>query len=1040
MKANTAIAIFLTAFAIAVLLRPTRSRRLIWIARLSAGLTALLGLLSMWEYISGCDLAIDQFILSDFAGENFAGRMAFNSAVCFVALGVSAILFSRRRIDRLTLVGQSLCVVTLATVNCSLIGYGMHVGFLRSFVMTNPMSIHACVAITALVVGLLMTQGNTGLMRLVYSRGPGGIAFRRLVPALVVLLPSTHSLLLVGHNAGWYPIQSGAAVGIAINVTAVALAITWVAWSLDGLHRAATARQQEDNQILESRVAERTAELSESRERFRIFMDNGPVVAWAKDETGHFTYANEKLGRMLAMAQSDVVGKHDCELLSGEALAEVSAHDRLVFETGKSQEFEETCADGNGVMRDWLVYKFPLPTEDGRRLCGAMAMDITERKLLNARNRASDLKLRAIYDSSFQLVGLLDPTGIVLEANTTALGFIGMQLSMVQGTLFWETPWWNHSDVEQAKCRDAVEKAARGDTVRLYTQHTCKPDGIIDIDFSLKPMRDEAGKLTHLIFEGRDVTELKQAQREAAHAKEAADGANQAKSEFLANMSHEIRTPIAAIIGFSDLLATPNQSSSDRDQYISTVRRNAKNLLELINDILDLSKIESGKMSLERTTFELPQFLADIMSTLRPRANEKALRLGLKFEGKIPQKIQTDVLRLRQILVNLIGNAVKFTEYGGVTLRVCLAEPQDCRSLKFTIEDTGIGLSAEQLSRLFQPFTQADESTTRRFGGTGLGLTISRRLARLLGGDIRVSSTPGVGSSFVATIEYGAAPECLMLEGLTESELPLNAIPLTHSNLQLHCRILLAEDGRDNQRLLTTHLRAAGAEVAVAENGRIAVSMASTQPFDIILMDMQMPEMDGYSATAELRRRGFSLPIIALTAHAMSEDREKCLNSGCSDYLTKPVYQETLLRTIAKHLAHEAAGATPVQAETRPAKADDKAGTILSTMTDFPEMKKIIDEYVEGLPDEVRKLQGFLDGNDLQQLRRVVHQLRGTGGGYGFDLISDTAEEAENSIRADDAFEKIAMKVNSLIEVIHRVNGFDKESVIVDRSTRQEPS
>jgi signal transduction histidine kinase/DNA-binding response OmpR family regulator len=506
----------------------------------------------------------------------------------------------------------------------------------------------------------------------------------------------------------------------------------------------------------------------------------------------------------------------------------------------------------------------------------------------------------------------------------------------------------------------------------------------------------------------------------------AAEAASNAKSEFLANMSHEIRTPMTAIIGFADLLLRPDQEPAERLECVQIVRRNARHLLELINDILDLSKIEAGKMTVENVPCDFPQLMSDILSTLRPRAVEMALTFEMTFGDRIPRYIQTDPLRLRQVLVNLLGNAIKFTEKGSVQTHVRFEEGAMAGKLCFDIIDSGIGMTSQQMARLFQAFTQADESTTRRFGGTGLGLTISRQLAVMLGGDISVESELGKGSKFTLTVDCGPTAGVEILHRLAESELPTSVVPLNATDILIRGRILLAEDGRDNQRLLATHLRGAGVQVSIAENGLIALAMVEAEPFDLILMDMQMPEMDGYTATAELRRRGFKFPIIALTAHAMAEDRTKCMDSGCSDYLSKPVNPEVLLRTVARHLKQEISPSIPRDESDREYSVKaDTGGTIASTMTDYPGMKKIIIEFVEELPGEILKIQDLLIRDELQLLRRAVHQLRGTGGGYGFYPITDAAGSVEDAINATDNQESIVSKINSLFGVMRRIEGFD---------------
>ncbi len=402
----------------------------------------------------------------------------------------------------------------------------------------------------------------------------------------------------------------------------------------------------------------------------------------------------------------------------------------------------------------------------------------------------------------------------------------------------------------------------------------------------------------------------------------------------------------------------------------------------------------------------------------------------MDFDGAIPRKIMTDPLRLRQIIVNLLGNAIKFTNEGLIAVRVRCEGTGASNVLRIDVTDSGIGMTREQIGRLFQPFTQADESTTRRFGGTGLGLTISRKLANLLGGDIGIESEPGIGSTFTVWIGCGSCVGVELIQGLTEEKLPSGGEEGQSDHLLIRGRILLAEDGRDNQRLISTHLRTAGAEVEIADNGRAAVEMARSQPFDLILMDMQMPELDGYDATAELRSQGFALPIIALTANAMSEDRAKCIASGCTDYLTKPIERGILLKTVLHHLGQSdvtrPASAAPVESPRLQSRPDVSEGPITSTLNDYPGMKNIILEFVAGLPEEVKKMQELMDGHDLSLLKRAVHQLRGAGGGYGFDAISEKATAAEESIKASDNLETIQAKINSLIDVIHRIEGFDK--------------
>ena len=411
--------------------------------------------------------------------------------------------------------------------------------------------------------------------------------------------------------------------------------------------------------------------------------------------------------------------------------------------------------------------------------------------------------------------------------------------------------------------------------------------------------RDAKGKAVRMIGVLQDVTHRKQTESELAAAREVAEAANRAKSEFLANMSHEIRTPMTAILGFADLLLEEPSQSETVDATV-TIKRNGEHLLSLINDILDVSKIETGKLVLEAVPCSPKAVLDDVVALMRVKADAKGLLLETCCNPVVPEAISSDPTRLRQILVNLVGNAIKFTETGRVTIALDLAEDAGTPpKLCFTISDTGMGMTPGQIGHLFQPFSQADTSTTRRFGGSGLGLAISKHLVEAMGGRICVDSQLGKGSTF--RFQIRAIP--VSTGQPRRSDKPLTA-PETWENSLVGCRILLAEDGPDNQRLIGHLLRKAGAQVEVAENGMVAARSAiiTKDPFDLILMDMQMPLMDGYEATRELRHYGYDGPIIALTAHAMKGDEQKCLDAGCNAYLAKPIDKPTFFGTVARFL------------------------------------------------------------------------------------------------------------------------------------------
>lgn len=420
-------------------------------------------------------------------------------------------------------------------------------------------------------------------------------------------------------------------------------------------------------------------------------------------------------------------------------------------------------------------------------------------------------------------------------------------------------------------------------------------------------------------------TPLRSSHDELRDATEKAKAASLVKCDFLANMSHEIRTPMTAILGYTDILCDRSRDSK-QVSILRTIKKNGDHLLEIINDILDLSKIEAGKMPSKVVRCSPTEVVADVISLLQVRADTKAIALSAEYDGPLPEAVFTDPNRLRQILFNIVGNAIKFTEIGSVRLTVkYLDHLTQGPRLQFSVTDTGVGICKEHVSLLFRPFAQVNTSTSRQLDGTGLGLAISKRMAELLGGDVTVESVLGQGSTFTLVIDPGDLTDVptLSIEHLakTKDQSPLPSTKAAKADngrpLEGH-RILLAEDGPDNQKLISFLLEKAGAKVVTAENGQVAydramLSHSAETPFDVVLMDMQMPVLDGYAATRKLRSHEYRGPIIALTAHAMAEDRQKCLDAGCDEYDTKPINRERLISLILKHECQSTAPSESVQ-------------------------------------------------------------------------------------------------------------------------------
>jgi ammonium transporter, Amt family len=526
-----------------------------------------------------------------------------------------------------------------------------------------------------------------------------------------------------------------------------------------------------------------------------------------------------------------------------------------------------------------------------------------------------------LIDSAPDGIVIINERGIVLHYNPAAVALLQYDASAVVGKNVSVLMPEVHAKQHDRYLREYFE-SGNSDVVELRREvKGRRQDGtLIDLDLHVSAAK-LAGQSVFLAFL-TDISERRQLERQLAtylqklerqnhalqHLNGIAESASAAKTQFLANMSHEIRTPLTAVIGFAETILDDDISREEAQTAAATILRNGRHLLEIVQDILDLSKIEAGEMRIECVPCSPLQVFSEVLQTLHSPATEKNLRLVLEQQTAVPERIQSDPTRLKQILINLVGNAVKFTEIGEIRLIVrLLNSSSDGQQLQVDVVDSGIGMNEEQMSRLFKEFSQVDTSNTRRQGGTGLGLAISKRLARSLNGDVTVSSAPGEGSTFSLTVGTGPLEGVPLLNSPSQSPFSVKSAHNSGGPKEkLACRVLLVEDGPDNQRLISFLLKKAGASVTLAENGQVGLDLALTArnegcPFDVILMDMQMPVKDGFDATRELREADYEGPVIALTAMASKADRDKCINAGCDDYMTKPIDAKRLVALVAEY-------------------------------------------------------------------------------------------------------------------------------------------
>lgn len=559
-----------------------------------------------------------------------------------------------------------------------------------------------------------------------------------------------------------------------------------------------------------------------------------------------------------------------------------------------------------------------------------------------------------------------------------------------------------------------------------------KKDGSLYwVEATLVPFLDAEGRPCQYLGIYTDITGRKQVETELTEARDHALEAARLKSEFLATMSHEIRTSMNAIMGMAELLQDTVLSAEQRD-CIGTLRQSGENLLRIINDILDFSKIEAGKLRIEREDFRLLEVIESVLDALTPSARQKRISLMSYVAPEIPPALQGDPGRIRQVLINLVGNAVKFTAQGSVTVRAALELGDDTQStVHISVADTGMGIPAQVVKKLFQPFTQADGSTTRKYGGTGLGLSICKNLVNMMGGEIGVDSEPGKGSTFWFTISFmhgaaqgdslpdstlpdgaGARPGNASPAGLRKydgSETGIAPDPVPAGTAPY--LVLLAEDNSVNRKLALMQLRKLGYRAHVAENGRAVLAAMQSARYDLILMDCQMPEMDGYETTRAIRADrlfgGARIPIIAMTANAMQGDKERCLEAGMDDYLAKPISVEAMREKLAHWLDGAGVGAQEQadQTSARMAVIDRKTIDRLYELQQEGEpdiVAEMIGIYLGDTPVLLTSARDALAGNDAKTLRRAAHSLKSTSAHLGAVRLSALCKELEETARLGD--------------------------------------
>jgi len=739
----------------------------------------------------------------------------------------------------------------------------------------------------------------------------------------------------------------------------------------------------------------------------RAIFNSANFSSIATDANGVIQIFNVGAERMLGYAAAEVMNKiTPADISDPQELVARAKALSIELSTTITPGFEALVFKASRGIED--IYELTYIRKDGSRFPAMVSVtalrdaqdtiigylligtDNTARKLVEAEQRKLDQRLRdqqfytrSLIESNIDALMTTDPAGIITDVNKQMEALTGCTRDELIGA-----PFKNYfTDPERAEA--GIKRVLSEKKVTDYELTACARDGKHTVvSYNATTFYDRDRTLQGVFASARDVTERKQVEAELQQAKAVAESASQTKSDFLASMSHEIRTPMNAIIGIAELLAkTP--LSAEQDKYVQIFRRAGDNLLHLINDILDLSKVEASQLELERTRFSLDDLLAKVTEMVAVRAHEKGLSLVCEIAPEAPRNLIGDPTRLRQVLLNLLGNALKFTESGEVALRVTSdADATASGVLRFTISDTGIGIPDEKLGAVFERFTQADSSMTRRYGGSGLGLTISKRLVELMGGRISVESGVGKGSvfSFAVPLEIWAGPTRRATVSVGACpELPL---PEVH--------ILLVEDSPDNRTITMAYLQDTPYRVEIAENGAIAFEKFTAGEYDLVLMDRQMPVMDGLTATRAIRaweeaNHRPPTPIIALTASALKGDQEKFVAAGCTAYLTKPIKQDVLLQAIKDHSMVAPASSN----------GESSRGSAILVHAN-PKLTDLIPGFLQNRRHDVAAMLYALNMGDFAIVENLGHGMKGAGGSWGFQGITDIGTALERAAESAD--------------------------------------
>ncbi len=1038
MQFNTAIGLVITGLGLSLIERRAR------VAAVCGVLAAALGGATLLEYALKINLGLDALLYHPWLAAEVPARMAINTAVCFVIAGVALAWASLLpRASGMCALFGGYCVLIVA--GSALTGYGLHIEIAYRWAYQTRMAL-----LTAAAFGLL----GGGLFRLGWRR----VTVNRTMWLTLLIaggVAGTSALTWVAVDTAYRKMGAPQAVPDLMLFTGITRACVAAIFVFLWRHsRERLVKVEVLNTNLQDKVTERTAQLHAIFEAVRVGTWTHDL---ASDLTVHQGQIDQIFGFPVGTAQRSFQDLLQAIHPEDRSRLREASQRAIVQGDSIDLEFRVQWPDGSvhWVLAQGGVSKY----SGGKPVClSGINLDITRLKTTESALQASEASVRKLNEAlerririqtkelvesekRFRLMveGLrdyaffmLDTEGTVMSWNLGAERIHGYTAEEIIGKHF--SILCPEEDLRSGRPEEELQIAAEQGRFEQSGWRLRRDGGRFWAHVLLTAVHDESGDLCAFSQITRDITERKRTQEVVEEQRRRAEDANQAKSRFLASMSHEIRTPMNAILGMTELL-WDTELDEDQRHYVEIFRRAGATLMELINDILDLSKIESGRLVLEKTEFDVETVVADVVELLAPKAHEKGVGLRSWLAPAVTKRVVGDAARLRQVLVNLVGNAIKFTSSGEVVISVEQPEQNAPGELTFAVSDTGIGIPTDKLATIFEAFEQVDSSTARKYGGTGLGLPISQRLVECMGGVLRVDSEPGRGSTFHFTAKFDTAAAAARLEQAPTKPVYTNGTPGSSLGkpvtARIATRILVAEDSMDNQFLIEAYLKGSPYGLSFVADGGAAVRQFRDGQFDVVLMDMEMPIMDGLTATRAIReiekgqgRR--AVPIVALTANAHREAIQACHSAGCTSHLSKPVSKAGLLRTLEELLASASALAStpePEPAPIQPAAPPVQVGA--HVQVDVPEgLEALAPRYLTARRKELPEIVALLAASDYEQICSRGHNMKGTGRSYGFPDLTEIGASLERSAkhRDKDAIDKQLMRLSNYLESV-RVPG-----------------